>query len=399
MPKKAFFESAKHHILLAAKDIADQQRLYNPQSYSIWRLWVNSFTFIYLDSNTLKITWDYPKKGSYTASIKNVHYYFRGDTKESTLLQKKHRQLFVNDQILKKNNTLFQTIVMALAKKAHIPVVTKAKRNSPLEIAKIHDEEQLSDLWASSVDLETIDVVHTNTALCSPELRFIHKKMGNIKNKKILDLGCGLGEVSVYLAMKGARVTAVDLSLPMLHVTQSLAKRHNTKITTLQASVENLKMLKDNSFDYIYVGNVFHHVDISLTLRHVKRLLKPQGTLFSWEPVGYNPIINIYRKLAFKVRSRDERPFKEKDIELFQKSFKAVEIHWFWLTTLVLFLIMAGIERRNPNKERYWKSVIRESDKWKPIYTPLERLDRFLLKNFPRLGFLCWNVVLICKKN
>jgi hypothetical protein len=59
---------------------------------------------------------------------------------------------------------------------------------------------------------------------------------------------------------------------------------------------------------------------------------------------------------------------------------------------------MALIQRRSPNKERYWKSVILESNKWQPIYTPLEKVDTFLLKNFPKLGFLCWNVVLICNK-
>lgn len=45
---------------------------------------------------------------------------------------------------------------------------------------------------------------------------------------------------------------------------------------------------------------------------------------------------------------------------------------------------MAVLQRR-PNKERYWKSVVDEVDRWKPLYLPLERLDARLLRHLPFL--------------
>ncbi len=402
MPKRAFFESAKHHLLLQAKNIANQERLIDPHAYRTWKLWVNSFTFIYVDPDTIKITWDFPKKGSDTISIKKVQYYSRGDTPKFVEEQEHHHQLFHDDKVRAANDKLFQSLVIQLAKKARIPLPTARNKRTAIDIARIHDEEELSDHWAEGVDPASIDVIHTNTALTSPELRYLHQRIGDIKGKSVLDLGCGLGEVSVYFALQGADVTAVDLSQPMLDVVQQVAKRYKVKLKTVQASVEELDNLKKHSFDIIYVGNLFHHVNIPKTLKHVTRVLKPSGQLICWEPVDYNPVINVYRKIANNVRSYDERPFRMSDIELFKQTFKTVEIRWAWFSTLFVFVYMALVQRRDPNKERYWKVVIKESEKWRPLYAPLEKFDRFILKTFPALGPLCWNVILVCsgvKKN
>ncbi len=97
------------------------------------------------------------------------------------------------------------------------PTVTLRKRFS--------DEEELSDVWANGVNVDDIDVVQMNESPTAPELRFIHSKLGTMKGKKILDIGCGLGEASVYFARRGAKVSAMDLSGAMLSVAQKLAKK------------------------------------------------------------------------------------------------------------------------------------------------------------------------------
>jgi len=96
-----------------------------------------------------------------------------------------------------------------------------------------------------------------------------------------------------------------------------------------------------------------------------------------------------------EVRTEDEHPLKRRDIRLFNKYFKKVNTKPFWLTTLSIFIIMALLQRRNPNRERYWKVVVEESNKWEWLYNPLEKIDRLILKIFPFLGYLCWNIVII----
>ncbi len=121
---------------------------------------------------------------------------------------------------------------------------------------------------------------------------------------------------------------------------------------------------KGKQFDIVYAGNLFHHVNIESTLKQIVPVVKPDGVLVSWDPVAYNPLINIYRLLARNVRTPDEHPLKLKDINMFQRYFHHADVRYFWLTTLIIFILMFVFQRKNPNKERFWKVVITEGDTW-----------------------------------
>ena len=255
-------------------------------------------------------------------------------------------------------------------------------------------EEAFHDQWAKSQNLDVVDIIRANEAITAPEMRSIAKQIQNHGGKKILDIGCGLGEVSVYFAYKGFDVTALDISSEMLKVTKRLAAKYNVSVNTIHSTAESLNIQKNEKFDIIYVGNLFHHVDINETLIKLKPHLKKGGMLISWDPLAYNPVINVYRKIAMGVRTDDEHPITRSDIKLFKQNFLNVKTEYYWLTTLVIFLIMYFIERRNPNKERYWKKVVEEAEKWAWIYKPLAIIDRIILFLIPPLRMLCWNIVI-----
>ena len=244
----------------------------------------------------------------------------------------------------------------------------------------------------------SIDIMKRNTALTAPEMRFIKDKLGDISGKSLLDVGCGLGEASVFFALLGANVTASDLSPGMLKVTNDLATRNNVSVKTHLASADDLNFHEGETFDIIYAGNLLHHVDIEETLNRFRNHLSENGVLVTWDPLAYNPIINVYRMIATDVRTPDEHPLKMRDIRLFRKYFNKVETEYFWLTTLIIFIFMALLQRRNPNSERYWKSVVDESDKWTWIYKPLSLFDRVIYRIMPFLKPLSWNVVVFSYK-
>ena len=265
-------------------------------------------------------------------------------------------------------------------------------------INKILEKEELfHNRWADSIKIDDVIVDEFFEASTSPENRIIMKMIGDLRDKKILELGCGAGEASVYFAKKGAEVTAVDISKGMLKVVQKLADKHHVTVKTKQ-SYSNSIDFYDETFDIVYAANLLHHVDIVSTIKEVSRVLKRGGLFVSWDPIAHNPAINIYRRMATKVRTEDEHPIRMKQLTLFSKFFSRFETKATWLFTLLIFAKFYFIDRVHPNEERYWKKIIADHKKLEKFYYKLERLDNIFLEIFPFFKKYCWNIVIIAKK-
>ena len=260
-------------------------------------------------------------------------------------------------------------------------------------------ETTFHDEWAESVSPEFVQVDALENACTMPETRYIIQTIGkgNFAGKKILDIGCACGEASVYFAKQGAHVTATDLSKGMVNLAQRVAEFHNVHLETVACSADDLPF-DDDTFDIVYVANVMHHVDIEKTLPDIKRVLKPGGKFISWDPVKYNPAINLYRKLATDVRTVDEHPIDINYIRQVQKYFNNVRNKGFWLLTNLVFVKYYFIDKLDPSKVRYWKKVVSDAEEVKDFYLSWERIDKALLGIFPFLKWLCWNMVVIAEK-
>lgn len=388
MPKKIKFESFKYRFLIAAQG---EKCLLVGDRQPPWEEFVRKLEFSY-ERGKVSITWKLGKPGTISISMDEPRFCLRGDDKQHIVRQRKLGLMVTEDPIKRENDAYFKRIVMRMAQSAGYE--DSCKQQADDRLAK---ERAFHDAWAACEDIENIDVRAVNEACTSPEMRYITQRLGDIRGKRLLDVGCGLGEASVYFALLGANVTSSDLSQGMLNATCRLAQANGVSVIPHVAAAEDMRLSPDAQFDIIYTGNLLHHVDIDQALTRIKPHLAPNGVVVTWDPVAYNPVINIYRTMATDVRTPDEHPLKRCDIKLFQKHFGTVETRYFWLTTLIIFLIMALVQRRNPNKVRFWKVVVQEGKKWRWLYQPLERLDRFLLKIFPPLRLLCWNVVVVSK--
>jgi SAM-dependent methyltransferase len=259
-------------------------------------------------------------------------------------------------------------------------------------------EREFHDQWAESVDPNTVDVAGAWTPLATPETVWIQETLGDIKGLSLLDLGCGLGEGAVHFAQLGANVTASDLSPGMLEVTSKVAEIHNCSVKTLVASATDLSNVPDASFDIVYGANMLHHVDIEACIREVHRVLKPGGRAAFWDPVAYNPVINVYRKMATAVRTEDEHPLKKNDFDVMNELFEDVNRQFFWLTATIIFVRFFVIDRIAPSEGRYWKLIIDRRDKHSRLLRFTHKLDRIILRVFPPLKWWCWNVGVVMKK-
>jgi len=390
MPKKIKLESFKYRFLIEAQQLSCGSAIDGQFS---WEEIIAELEFN-TENNTVYIKWNLPCPGTISFDLDEPNFYVRGDDNQHVAHQRESGLIDVNDKIKLDNEAYFNKIVRRVAQSVGYEEFCRKSANGEERLSK---ERLFHDAWASSEYIENIDVRAVNEACTSPEMRYIMQRLGSIRGKTVLDVGCGLGEASVYFALLGAIVTSSDLSEGMLNAACRLAHRFGVSITTHIAAAEDMQLPSNTRFDIIYAGNLLHHADIDQTLVRLKSHLAPGGVIVTWDPVAYNPAINVYRAIAMGTRTSDEHPLKWSDIQLFKKHFSWIETRYFWLTTLVIFVIMALIQRRNPSKERFWKVVVQEEKKWRWLYQPLEKLDRFLLKFIPPLRLLCWNVVIISK--
>ena len=259
------------------------------------------------------------------------------------------------------------------------------------------NEEVFHNSWAKTIEVNKISVNDYFEACTAPENRLILQKLGNIKNKKILEIGCGAGEASVYFAKLGAKVMATDLSDEMLLVAKELAGNNGVSIKTKKCSATQID-LPSESFDIIYAANLLHHVDIEKTLHESQRIIKKGGLFVSWDPLAHNPIINVYRQKASSVRTPNEHPLRISEIEIFRKYFSSIQHETTWLFTQLIFIKLFFIDRIDPNVERYWKKIIYDHKNLEKLYCRLEKIDKFVLSSFPFLKKYCWNIIIFAQK-
>ncbi|QZZ21957.1 class I SAM-dependent methyltransferase [Leptothermofonsia sichuanensis E412] len=261
----------------------------------------------------------------------------------------------------------------------------------------LRKEQVFHDQWAAAIDVEGIRVADYFEACTAPENRFILRQLGDVQGKYLLDLGCGAGENSVYFALKGARCVAADYSPGMVDVAQRLAARNGVAVEGAVVNAMDIDF-PDNTFDVVYASNLLHHIpDPRLAIREMYRVLKPGGKACFWDPLKHNPVINVYRRMATKVRTEDETPLDIRLVDFVRSHFSHTTYDTFWLATLWIFLRFYLIEKVNPNEERYWKKIIIEHARLERDYLRLEKIDR-VLKKLPLMKRFAWNLAVVASK-
>ena len=105
----------------------------------------------------------------------------------------------------------------------------------------------------------------------------------SVDGKRVLDLGCGAGQLALHLAEIGAsEVIGIDVSERMLSLARS--ERAHPRTTYLRESIERVEF-PPARFDLVVSSLAFHYVaDYRSLVRHIAGWLVPGGSLvFSTE--------------------------------------------------------------------------------------------------------------------
>lgn len=179
----------------------------------------------------------------------------------------------------------------------------------------------------------------------------------DLKNKRVLVVGCGDGVDALYFAYSGAKVDAFDLSPDMLEIARQTAAEHRLPVTFREAPAEAMPY-GDNRFDVIYARDILHHVEIPQTMREITRVAKPGALMIVNEiyshsitdKVRYSKPVDkwlypLMRRFIYGSETpyitEDERKMTEKDIQVVSSH---VSVRWTrYYNFLVTRIVPDGI--------------------------------------------------------
>jgi len=96
------------------------------------------------------------------------------------------------------------------------------------------------------------------------------------KNKKVLEIGCGIGTDAQSFIESGAFYTGIDISNKSIEITQKRFEIFNLSGKLINANIEEFVL--NEKFDLIYSFGVLHHtLNINKALKNIKQMLKENG--------------------------------------------------------------------------------------------------------------------------
>jgi SAM-dependent methyltransferase len=201
----------------------------------------------------------------------------------------------------------------------------------------------------------------------------IEEFLGDLRDKEVLEYGCGMGAMSTLLARSGARVSALDISPISIKVARRRAELHGVddRIQFLVAAAERLPY-DTGRFDLAVGRAVLHHLDVGLAGPELHRVLRDGGRAAFSEPMGVNPVIAFARgHLPYPAKNPRgaDVPLSYDDLAAWERPFREADHREVQLLGALERAV--GVEM-----------------------APLHRADDWLLERFPRLRPLCRYVVI-----
>ncbi|KAK9443931.1 Methyltransferase type 11, partial [Metarhizium majus ARSEF 297] len=216
----------------------------------------------------------------------------------------------------------------------------------------------------------------------SGPLRRMEEKMYRLLNlgqgSKVLDAGCGVGHVALYMAERGLQVTGIDVVDHHLHKAErniSRAGKPGSRVTVQKMDYQHLETFEDDSFDGVYTMETFvHATEPHQVLKGFHRVLRPGGRIVMHEydhdddsgEIKTKPLANLMNDVsgnaAMPVLQQAKRGYYKQLLE--EAGFVDVQerdysenvrpmLRLFWLLAVIPYHIIAFC-----NLERYFVNAV-----------------------------------------
>jgi 2-polyprenyl-3-methyl-5-hydroxy-6-metoxy-1,4-benzoquinol methylase len=134
------------------------------------------------------------------------------------------------------------------------------------------------------------------------EFETLLRFMGDLRGKRVLDLGCGTGRNGLQLARHAGEVVGYDLSEVAIEKANADARRLG--LTNFHAEVNNFAHVEEASFDVVLEVNMLHHASAPREVaKQVRRALRPGGEFVMFENNPLNPLFPFFFVMIGQLRS------------------------------------------------------------------------------------------------
>lgn len=141
---------------------------------------------------------------------------------------------------------------------------------------------------------------------------FLLKRLGNLVGMRVLDVGCGPGNLTAHIAeLVGdtGSVVGVDPSRERIAIAVEQEQVKKPNLSFYGGRAEDLSLFPSASFDVVFVNSTFHWVeDQPLALKEFARVLKPGGTSRLGISGGSGDYVAALQRIKADVMSRE--PFR-----------------------------------------------------------------------------------------
>lgn len=143
----------------------------------------------------------------------------------------------------------------------------------------------------------------------------------------VIDVGCGVGTISLFLASHGHSVVGIDISDDAIN----LAKRSNKELgfDTKFEAMDVSKLLHKAAFDYAICSEVIEHVvDDKKLVQSIYKLLKKEGVVILSTPLSSAPLYRWGMLKNFDERVGHLRRYTKTSITtlLIDEGFKIIDV-------------------------------------------------------------------------
>jgi 2-polyprenyl-3-methyl-5-hydroxy-6-metoxy-1,4-benzoquinol methylase len=177
------------------------------------------------------------------------------------------------------------------------------------------------------------------------EYRF--RLLGSLHGHRVLDVGSGIGDNAILLALAGGEVTGVDVSRRSIEVAEkrALASGLPRPPRFVCAPIESAD-LPARSFDVIWVDKLLHHVipDLDLVMARLRTFASPGARVVFSEPVNRLPALRVLR-MALPIPldgTPGERPLEEAELAIIRRHVTDLRIRAFGLFGRLNRFVVAG---------------------------------------------------------